>query len=946
MLISRRSTIWNGIFLAALLLSLLSTAVTLSPARADTAPPDGDDRPLSPLAVEVMMAELPAVNKSAEVTIVVSSTERAADVRVAIVGSEGMRIDGERGFVIDLAAGEARTLQASVTPEVAGNYTVAANVSLDVGDGNVWGDSDAVYFNSGDGTASEGYSYMGDPMSIAAVPGPGNTMDVKSEAFADGSMPAIAVDEDMEIPADAGEPGGQDDDPRAGDMALAPGMLTIRGNVGMTDRDGDWHRQRMLVELLTSSGAHIAIAYSDVHGHFAFNVNNPGAFRIRAWAYYRHGSMTIGAIRVVGNGQQTPSAFNLAGWNYRLPVMGPFPDGEVNVGAWQPNPNASGSRAFWIYQDMIDGFFSTWNAVPPGMPAGSRQPDGVTVEWQPGSNVFPHYNPTSRRAKLKDVDANTSSTVLHEYGHAIMHNVYGTLPINDCPSPHHLEKVSGKNCAWTEGWPDFFAIYVQGTPFNAHGCTLPCTPSPVANLELRITFPTPWDGGDLVEGNVAASLWDFIDAPADGYDKTTPAITPFWKIWDVFYNHNHNTFREFWDQLSADVNYTTFAQAQATLYQNKIDYGWPAICADYPFELDDSVPWTLAADPNAQPYQRAFCTDNDADWYRLEVEPGVTYVIETANLSTALNGTIADTTLTLHRWDSTMTELAYDDDGGSENLASRIVYTATTSDSLLVAARQKYGLGNPFYHYTIDFTVVVPNVAPSVTAPTNELMARQMLDNPGPNAYTLDVQASWTASDSDDGIDFQTLRGQVDGGGFSTVAPNLLGTVRVHSVPMKIGTTNQLQVSATDFAGASSGYATGESFALLGSQEDGFTYEGNWTKVDLADAWDGAYMTTSAPLGPSLAAASDATATFTFTGTSLALIGMRAPDGGYARIYVDGVERGMADYYATEVQHRQVMFVVNGLSSGDHKLEVHWIPDNNVSSSGYRLYLDGAVVLD
>lgn len=949
MLISHRSRVWNGFLLAALLLSLLSTVVAASPARASTAPSEHDDELSTPLAIEVTMTELPAIGKTAAVTIVVSSTERAAGIRVDIVGSEGLRIDDERGFVIDLAAGESRTLRTSVTPEAAGNHTVAANVSLDFGGGTVWGDSDAVYFNSGDGTASEGFTYAGDPLAGAGVPGPGNTMDFESEAFPDGSMPAVAIDEDVMLPVDTGEPGGQDDGGREGDIAAAAGMLKIRGNTGMSHRNGLWKPQMLLVELLASNGVTITWTYSNIYGDFVFNVNNPGTFRIRVWANYVHSSMTIGAIRVVGNGLQTLNKFSRAGWHYFIPTMGPFPNGEINVGAWIPDPNWSGSRAWWIYQDLIDAWLYTRNQTPQGVPADSRQPDGVTVEWEPGSTVGTFYS--NSRIHLEDVDANSGHTVLHEYGHAVMDNVYSSFPFNDCPSPHFIQRVGGKNCAWTEGWASFLAIAVKWDPVYTWGCALPCTPASV-NFEERYTptFPVPWDEGELVEGNVTASLWDFVDAYTDGFDKTNSAITPFWKIWDVVYNHDHNTFFEFWIHWRGNVN---FINSLATLYQNTIDYGWFANCPDYLYEDDDNfLEIPINAFPNDPPYQRAFCTDNDVDWYKFPAVAGDTYTIETSNLGVAQNGSIADTTLTLYRQDPhTLTQLAYDDNGGSQDLSSRIVHTATTGGEFLVAVRHKDNRGDRNYSYSIDFTLASSNVAPSVTAPTHQLFAGGMLGNPEADVYTVDVRASWTASDPDDGIAFQSLQGQVDDAGYVALEPSLAGTAQSHNVPLTIGTANQLQVSATDSFGASSGYATGESFELLGAQETGFTYEGLWTTHDATGAWGGSYMSTDGSPSPSIAAVPSvtdgATATFNVTGASVALVGMTAPDGGRAEIYIDGDLQGMADFYSVKPMSRQVVFAVNDLSAGaHHTLEVRWIPYSNEWSSGYQLYLDGIIALN
>src|SRR4051794_20979661 len=76
-----RSRVWNGVLLAALLLSLLGSAVTPSHAQAGAAPTEQDDTLRTPLTVKVSMAELPSINRTAEATIVVSSSERASGIQ-------------------------------------------------------------------------------------------------------------------------------------------------------------------------------------------------------------------------------------------------------------------------------------------------------------------------------------------------------------------------------------------------------------------------------------------------------------------------------------------------------------------------------------------------------------------------------------------------------------------------------------------------------------------------------------------------------------------------------------------------------------------------------------------------------------------------------------------------------------------------------------------------
>lgn len=943
MQIVHRSRIWSGIFLAALLLSLLGSLPAPSPARASVAP-HYDHEMQTPLNVDVSMTALPAVGEPAEVTIVVSSTERAGGVRVDVIASDGMRVDGKREFVIDLAAGESRKLGVRVTPETAGNHSVAANVSLDFGDGNVWGDSDAVFFSASDGAASASFTYEGDLMAGGASPGPGNTMRAPSEAFADGSMPAAKIDPNMEIPIDTGAPGGQDDE-AGGDVAAAAGTLKIRGNVGMFDRNGHWKNQMLLVSLVSANGAVLTWTYSDFNGNFVFNVANPGVVRIRVWANYRHSSMNVGAIRVVGNGLQTPNRFSIAGWHYNLPPLGPFPNGEVNVGSWGPDSSWDGRRAWWIYQDLIDGFLSTWNTTPPGVPDGSRQPDGVTVEWQPGSLSGTFYFGFDRRVHLKDLDANSASTVLHEYGHAIMHNVYGVFMGNDCLNPHFINMAAGNRCSWSEGWPSFFALYVKWDPVFRYPCALPCTAPSSVNYETRQASASPyaWDTGERVEGNVTAALWDFVDAYADplteGLDETNSAITPFWKIWDVVYNHNHETFKDFWNHWAANVE---LSNSMATLYQNTIDLGWTALCGDWQSEpVDDSASLLLpAVNPADPPAQKALCTDKDVDFFSFDAVVGSTYVIETSDLGTAPDGSSADTTLTLYRMTQYggLVQLAWDNNSGSQHLTSRIVYTPTIDGRYFVAVRQVGERGNHNYRYSLGVRLSGGNAAPKVTPPTQRLAEGQMLGNLAAGEYTVNVTANWTASDPDDGIASQDLQLQVDGGGFESLAPAMEATARSYDVPVTIGTTNRLQISATDHAGASSEFATGESFAVRGAQQTEFAYTGSWSSLSSTNAWGGAYARANGAPG--------VMAAHSFNGTGVALVGMQRPDGGRADVYVDGALIATVDFYSPAQLNRRVLFAVDGLSDGTHTLEVHWLEERDPSSSGYRLYLDGAIALD
>jgi hypothetical protein len=934
------SVLWRGAILALLLLNLIPVVANSPIVKAEpvTAERTADDRP-SPIAVHVDIPTLPAIDETVDVTIEITSSQPVPSARVQIVVSDGMRIDGEHEFIVDVPVGERRQITTRVTPLTSSNHSVAANVTYDLGGGNVWGDTDAVYFFSDDGSASSSFTYRGDPMSGAASPGPGNTMRLASEAFADGSTEALPHDAQTPIPVATGEPGASAASSAPSPETNLAGTITIRGNTGMFARNGYWRSQMVLIELISQSGGTIGYTYSDSKGDFSFTVNNPGQFRLRVWANYRHESMQVGAIRVVGKGFKTPNTFSVGGWHYNIPTMGPFADGEVNIGTWGPAYDWEGRRAWWIYQDLLDGFVFPWFKTLPGTPPGTQLPDGVTVEWEPGSIDGAYYHTTERRIHLSDIDANSRHTVLHEYGHAIMQNVYGGFfPANDCPSPHNVESVSGPTCAWTEGWATFYALTVSGDPVYQWGCALPCTPFSVNFETTRVGSDLSWQDGDLVEGNVAAALWDLTDPWIDGLDKTNSLISPFSHIWTVVYTFDHTSFSQFW---AAWVNVFFFnnTNTQATLFHNTIDYGWP-VCPDAATEPDDNhLTVYEPIDIAGGPVQRAHCTDGDVDSIRFNVKAGGTYTIETMNLGETPDGTLANTAMTLYSMNQFggLTELAFDDNSGTENLASKIVHTATTDGVWFAKVVSTHERGHFAFTYDVDVTESLSNVAPTVSDVGQKFVAGRMLSGSPSTGYSIPVTASWTASDPDDGIATQTLEQDTGGAGFTPIVPSLDPGASSHNVPMKIGTSNHLRISATDESGATSGYGFSDLVQVQGTQESAFTYSGTWTSVSSTALWGGSMRRANGGAGVK--------AIYTFTGRNAAIVGAQRPDGGRAQVYVDGVLKRTIDFYSPTAKNRKVLFAVNGLTNSSHTIELRWITGHNPASTGTRLYLDGGVAL-
>jgi hypothetical protein len=88
----------------------------------------------------------------------------------------------------------------------------------------------------------------------------------------------------------------------------------------------------------------------------------------------------------------------------------------------------------------------------------------------------------------------------------------------------------------------------------------------------------------------------------------------------------------------------------------------------------------------------------------------------------------------------------------------------------------------------------------------------------------------------------------------------------------------------------------------------GWYQEAGWT------AWSGGTVMESTIAG--------ARATFTFDGTSVTWIGVRAPNGGIARVFVDGVFASAVDLFARSTEIHVQIFTAQGLANGIHTLTI------------------------
>ncbi len=364
---------------------------------------------------------------------------------------------------------------------------------------------------------------------------------------------------------------------------MSPGSLTVIGRFLFEDENGAWQPLRWAtiyiydVEWWGNDYLDAVLTGSD--GRFSYGpiINDDGwlqdGYDIKVRVY-----LETSAARVKNSGTYD-------GWT---PEYSNRPDGTLDVGDWGPPTGEEG--AWCIFDALTDG----WDYLQNHGPGYTMEKS--TAKWPHES--WPHYH-HGGNIHLPDNDAAFSpDIVIHEYGHNVMYVIYGDwMPTSHCPSPHYINGHSHTNCAWTEGWANFFPLVVKSDPvleYRNHYSI---------DLEAPTWGSSNWDDGDDVEGRVAGALWDIFDSVDDGDDTISNG---FMNIWFTINDQNDNKFSEYWSAFKAD--HSSIAQsAKAAIYQNTIDYNdapnTPTGLKDLSTRETDHTPsvyWTATGDPDSE----------------------------------------------------------------------------------------------------------------------------------------------------------------------------------------------------------------------------------------------------------------------------------------------------------------------------------------------------------
>jgi hypothetical protein len=220
--------------------------------------------------------------------------------------------------------------------------------------------------------------------------------------------------------------------------------ITVRGRIVFQDFEGTW---RPLVNVSvnlydddTFGDEHLGTTVTDWNGNWSFTVNNDDGF--------------------LQNGRDVYYQFHLGNtrWNVR--------DGSDDDYIWQSA----------VHDDLSDGAVvdfgdETGSTDPESMQvfavlnigwnhittAGGQDPGLIETRY-PTSGSF--FSPSTERVNIDTADNDGPDTILHEYGHALMHKAFGGASISPGGSHGFGDDAQNPGLAYSEGWGTGYMLSV------------------------------------------------------------------------------------------------------------------------------------------------------------------------------------------------------------------------------------------------------------------------------------------------------------------------------------------------------------------------------------------------------------------------------------------------------------------------------------------------------
>lgn len=216
---------------------------------------------------------------------------------------------------------------------------------------------------------------------------------------------------------------------------------------------------------------------------------------------------------------------------------------------------------------------------------------------------------------------------------------------------------------------------------------------------------------------------------------------------------------------------------------------------------------------------------------------------------------------------------------------------------------------------------------PAIATPLTSIASAKTM------ATAVPARISWTATDAGgSGLGLYDIARSTDGGAFTTLAPSL--TTPSYNSSLTAGHTYRFQVRGRDNAGNLGPWK------VAATVTPGITQQTS-TSVKYTGTWSTGSTTKYLGGTVKFASGAGASASYTFTGRSIAWVTTRAARSGSARVYIDDVLASTLNLNASDYTYRYVAFQKTWTTSATHTIKVVV-----VGTSGHpRIDIDAFLVL-
>jgi beta-propeller uncharacterized protein DUF5122 len=192
---------------------------------------------------------------------------------------------------------------------------------------------------------------------------------------------------------------------------------------------------------------------------------------------------------------------------------------------------------------------------------------------------------------------------------------------------------------------------------------------------------------------------------------------------------------------------------------------------------------------------------------------------------------------------------------------------------------------------------------------------------------------TWTGKDTGgSGVARYELAQSRNGGTWTVVNVNLHSITA--AVALGTGSTYRFRVRAVDRAGNVGSWVYGSTFKLKAVSQSSTSvhYRGTWVTSTSSTAWWGGTAKSSSTKG--------STASFTFTGRSIAWVGLKAANRGKAYVYINGVLKATVDLYSATTLKQRVVWSAYYSASATRTITIKVL----ATSGRPRVDVDGFLV--